>query len=93
MSSTYLDSNIRADLDSNADLILHPHFFYVGYHLESGTLKSFIIYFDHPHDSFDFKDYDIEKKIVILDTDSNKTKQTLEQIARDLISEAERLMK
>jgi hypothetical protein len=64
-----------------------------GVPLHKDTMNDFIKYFDpNVHTIFDFKQYDLKNRIIILDHESNKTKHALGQIARDLISEAKSIM-
>lgn len=63
-----------------------------GQQLHQDTMNDFIKYFGpNVYDAFDFKQYDGKKRLIILDFESSKTKQTLEKIARDLIREAKSL--
>jgi hypothetical protein len=59
--------------------------------LHKPVKDDFIRYFDsggsNAYDAFDFKKYDPDKNIIIFDIKSSKTKQTLEQVAKDLIGE------
>jgi hypothetical protein len=64
-----------------------------GQRLHKNTMKYFTQYFDPIRDAFDFKHYDDNNRIVILDSESTKTQQTLEHVARDLISAVRSLLK
>jgi hypothetical protein len=64
-----------------------------GQQLRENTMKNFTQYFDPVRDSFDFKYIDENSRIVIFDPDSPKTKQTLEKVAGDLISEGRKVLK
>jgi hypothetical protein len=64
-----------------------------GQRLHKNTMKYFTQYFGPIRDAFDFKHHDDNNRIVILDSESTKTQQTLEHVARDLISEVRSLLK
>jgi hypothetical protein len=64
-----------------------------GQRLHKDTMKYFTQNFGPIRDAFDFKHYDDNNRIVILDSESTKTQQTLEHVARDLISEVKSLLK
>ena len=62
--------------------------------LRPGTMNNFIHYFGTDvYSSFDFKQYEPNKNIIILDSVSAKTQLTLELIAKDLISEVRNILK
>lgn len=64
--------------------------------LHNGVKNDFIRYFDshgsNAHNAFDFKKYEPNKNIIIFNIKSHKTKQTLEQVARDIIEAAKGLL-
>jgi len=64
-----------------------------GQQLRQGTIDDFIKYFSPVRDAFDFRHYDGNNRIVILESVSTKTQQTLERVAKDLISEVRNILK
>lgn len=58
-----------------------------GQQLYRTTMNYFTNYFRPVHDKFDFMHYDNRNRKIIFDSDSPKTKKTLERVAKDLIGE------
>jgi hypothetical protein len=61
--------------------------------LHKNTMEAFKQYFRPIHDTFDFKHCDVSNRIIIFDSDSSKTKRTLEKVDGDLISEVRKILK
>jgi hypothetical protein len=64
-----------------------------GQRLHQKTMDDFKNYFNPINDALDFKQHDDKNDIVVLDLESTKTQKTLEQVAKDLISEVRSLLK
>jgi hypothetical protein len=56
------------------------------------TISNFDKYFGRPN-SFDLKQFDLNKRIIIIDFESDKTKRTLNKLARELIEEGKIILK
>jgi hypothetical protein len=71
------------------DILSHKE----GQRLHGNTKSNFLSYFKPVHDAFDFMYCDESYGVFIFDLDSPKTKQTLEKVAADLISEVRNTLK
>ena len=63
-----------------------------GQQLRNSTMEYFTRFFDPVRNAFDFMYYDNGNRIIIFDSESPKTKRTLEQIATDLIMDIKNIL-